>query len=193
MPIVEPEVLMDGSHSIERCEQVTGAYCTRCSMRSLTGRRTEGMLLKPNMVIAGPECPVRPRCEEVATATLRCLRRHVRRRFLGSCSCRAARRNGWRPPPRCDQPAARAEALDDQLFIRACAAGPGAGGVARTRREPGRRRAGDLPARALQQRRQLGAYTRDGRGPLEAGGPPIAASGATIKPRSLVQSTDHSA
>ncbi len=69
---------MDGPHSIERCEQVTGLVL-HAVFRALfeQGVAPEGMLLKPNMVIAGKECSRQAAVEEVATATLRCLRRHV--------------------------------------------------------------------------------------------------------------------
>jgi fructose-bisphosphate aldolase class I len=78
VPIVEPEVLMDGSHTIERCEEVTGVIL-HAVFEALFEQRVslESMLLKPNMVIAGKECPRRASVQEVATATLRCLRRHV--------------------------------------------------------------------------------------------------------------------
>src|SRR5262249_6134523 len=78
IPIVEPEVLMDGSHTIERCEEVTGVVL-HAVFNALfeQGVALEGMLLKPNMVIAGKECSRQASIEEVATATLRCLRRHV--------------------------------------------------------------------------------------------------------------------
>jgi len=78
IPIVEPEVLMDGSHTIERCEEVTGVVL-HAVFNALfeQGVTLEGMLLKPNMVIAGRECTRQASVEEVATATLRCLRRHV--------------------------------------------------------------------------------------------------------------------
>jgi fructose-bisphosphate aldolase class I len=78
VPIVEPEVLMDGSHTIERCEQVTGAVL-HAVFNGLFEQNIalEGMLLKPNMVVAGKACRGQPSVEEVATATLRCLRRHV--------------------------------------------------------------------------------------------------------------------
>ena len=78
VPIVEPEVLMDGSHTIERCEEVTGAVL-HAVFNKLFDQEValEGMLLKPNMVVAGKECTRQPSIEEVATATLRCLRRHV--------------------------------------------------------------------------------------------------------------------
>jgi fructose-bisphosphate aldolase, class I len=78
VPIVEPEVLMDGSHTIERCEQVTGVVL-HAVFNALFEQHIalEGMLLKPNMVVAGKECTRQPSIEEVATATFRCLRRHV--------------------------------------------------------------------------------------------------------------------
>jgi fructose-bisphosphate aldolase, class I len=78
VPIVEPEVLMDGSHAIERCEEVTGNML-HAVFHALfeQGVLLEAMLLKPNMVIAGDQCARPPSVQEVATATLRCLRRHV--------------------------------------------------------------------------------------------------------------------
>jgi fructose-bisphosphate aldolase, class I len=78
VPIVEPEVLMDGPHEIARCEEVTGAVL-HAVFRALFEQRVslECMLLKPNMVIAGKGSPVQASVPEVATATLRCLRRHV--------------------------------------------------------------------------------------------------------------------
>src|SRR5262245_61765899 len=78
VPIVEPEVLMDGNYTAVRCEEVTGAVLDRV-FRALYIQRValEGMLLKPNMVVAGEDCREQSAVEEVATATLRCLRRHV--------------------------------------------------------------------------------------------------------------------
>jgi len=78
VPIVEPEVLMDGTHTIQRCEQVTGIVL-RAVFDALDGQDVllEGMLLKPNMVIAGKDCRHTASMQEVALATLRCLRRHV--------------------------------------------------------------------------------------------------------------------
>jgi fructose-bisphosphate aldolase class I len=78
VPIVEPEVLMDGSHTIERCEEVTG-LTLHAVFQALFEQRValETMLLKPNMIVAGKACPRQPSVPEVAAATLRCLRRHV--------------------------------------------------------------------------------------------------------------------
>jgi fructose-bisphosphate aldolase class I len=78
VPIVEPEVLMNGPHGIERCEEVTGAVLHAVFDALFEqGVSLEAILLKPSMVIAGMECARRASVEEVATATLRCLRRHV--------------------------------------------------------------------------------------------------------------------
>ena len=78
VPIVEPEVLMDGSHTIERCEEVTGVVLHAVFHALFEhGVALEEMLLKPNMVISGKKCTRQASVEEVATATLGCLRRHV--------------------------------------------------------------------------------------------------------------------
>ena len=78
VPIVEPEVLMDGGHDIERCEAVT-AQVLQAVFAELDAHRVlfEGMLLKPNMVIAGKKCARQAGVQEVADATIRCLRRYV--------------------------------------------------------------------------------------------------------------------
>ena len=78
VPIVEPEVLMDGAHNIERCEEVTDAVLAEV-FQQLRAHRVylEGMILKPNMVIAGKKCPQPSSPEQVAAATVRCLRRQV--------------------------------------------------------------------------------------------------------------------
>jgi fructose-bisphosphate aldolase, class I len=78
VPIVEPEVLMDGSHAIERCEEVTGTVL-HAVFHALfeQGVSLTSILLKPNMVIPGKECQRPGSVHDVATATLRCLRRHV--------------------------------------------------------------------------------------------------------------------
>jgi fructose-bisphosphate aldolase class I len=78
VPIVEPEVLMDGDHTIERCEQVTGQVLQAVfDALDEQGVALEAMLLKPNMVIHGDDCPEAASVGEVAAATLRCLRRHA--------------------------------------------------------------------------------------------------------------------
>jgi len=76
--IVEPEVLMDGSHTIERCEEVTGTVLHEVFDALFEqGVMLEGMLLKPNMVLPGKAFGRQASVDDVATATLRCLRRHV--------------------------------------------------------------------------------------------------------------------
>ena len=78
VPIVEPEVLMEGSHSIGRCEQVTSVVLHAVFDALFEqGIVLEAMLLKPNMVIAGKQCAQQASVEEVADATLICLRRCV--------------------------------------------------------------------------------------------------------------------
>lgn len=78
VPIVEPEVLMDGPHTLERCENVTGAALDAL-FDQLNRHRVKltGIILKPNMVISGTECPQRAGVQEVAEATVRCLKAHV--------------------------------------------------------------------------------------------------------------------
>ncbi|HEO98937.1 MAG TPA: fructose-bisphosphate aldolase class I [Epsilonproteobacteria bacterium] len=78
VPIVEPEVLMDGSHTIERCEEVT-SQVLEAVFTELDAHRVlfEGMLLKPNMVIPGLKCPQQESPERIAEATIRCMRRYV--------------------------------------------------------------------------------------------------------------------
>ncbi len=78
VPIVEPEVLMDGAHDIERCNVITSQMLESVfSELNAHGVLYEGMLLKPNMVIPGMKCPHRTSAEEVAQASVRCLRRYV--------------------------------------------------------------------------------------------------------------------
>jgi fructose-bisphosphate aldolase class I len=78
VPIVEPEVLMDGAHDIDRCERVT-SQVLEAVFAELDAHRVvfDGMLLKPNMVIAGMKCPKQAGVQQVAEATIRCLRRYV--------------------------------------------------------------------------------------------------------------------
>jgi fructose-bisphosphate aldolase class I len=78
VPIVEPEVLIDGDHTIERCYEVTDATL-HAVFNELHAQRIDftKMILKPNMVISGKDCPEQAGVEEVAEQTLRCLRRNV--------------------------------------------------------------------------------------------------------------------
>jgi fructose-bisphosphate aldolase class I len=78
VPIVEPEVLMDGDHTLEQCAQVSEATLhTVFSQLYRQGVLLEGMILKPNMVLSGRDCPKQAGVEETADATVRCLLRAV--------------------------------------------------------------------------------------------------------------------
>lgn len=78
VPIVEPEVLMDGNHSIETCATVTEEVLATVFHALHRHRVTlEHMLLKPNMVIPGKDCPTQATPEKIASATLVCFRRTV--------------------------------------------------------------------------------------------------------------------
>jgi fructose-bisphosphate aldolase, class I len=75
VPIVEPEVLMDGNHTIDRCYEVTEATLEAVFNELFSQRIVyEGMLLKPNMVLPGKDCPKQATPEEIAEATVRCFR-----------------------------------------------------------------------------------------------------------------------
>jgi fructose-bisphosphate aldolase class I len=78
VPIVEPEVLMDGAHNLARCEEVTNVVLDRVFSHLFAARVAfEGMVLKPNMVISGKKSPQQASPQEVADATLRTLKRQV--------------------------------------------------------------------------------------------------------------------
>ena len=78
VPIVEPEVLMDGGHDIARCAAVTSEVLETV-FHELHAQHValEGMLLKPNMVIPGKKCPQQASVEEVARETVKLLKHHV--------------------------------------------------------------------------------------------------------------------
>ena len=78
VPIVEPEVLMDGEHSIETCDWVTEKTLNR-TFAELKDQRVdlEGMVLKPNMVLSGADAKDRADAETVARATVDCFRRTI--------------------------------------------------------------------------------------------------------------------
>lgn len=78
VPIVEPEVLMDGDHDIDRCYEVT-EYTLRSLFSELFEQRValEGTILKPNMVISGKKCEKRAGVSEVAEKTVKCFRAAV--------------------------------------------------------------------------------------------------------------------
>ncbi len=74
VPIVEPEVLMDGDHTIETCHDAT-IKTQLAVFKSLEtqGVQLSGMILKPNMVVPGLDCPTQKSIDEVADATIECL------------------------------------------------------------------------------------------------------------------------
>jgi fructose-bisphosphate aldolase class I len=78
VPIVEPEVLLDGAHTIERCEEVT-ERTLHVTFNQLfrQGVQFEGMILKPSMVVSGKDNARQAGVEEVAERTIRCLKRTV--------------------------------------------------------------------------------------------------------------------
>ena len=78
VPVVEPEVLMDGDHTLKRCSEVTEQVLRAVFNQLYTQRvKLEGMILKPNMVLPGLSCPQQETVDEVADATVSCLMRGV--------------------------------------------------------------------------------------------------------------------
>ena len=78
VPIVEPEVLMDGSHTIDECFNVTFTALTEVFKQLDTQSVIlEGIVLKPNMILSGNKCPVQAGVEEVAHRTIECLKSTV--------------------------------------------------------------------------------------------------------------------
>ena len=88
VPIVEPEILQDGDHSIEVCQEVTERVLAPV-FKALNDHHIylEGILLKPNMVTPGAQCPNRASAEEIANATVTALRRTVPPAMPGRLSC----------------------------------------------------------------------------------------------------------
>jgi len=78
VPIVEPEVLMDGAHSIEKCYEVTSKVL-RAVFQELHahGVALDGAILKPNMVIAGAKSPVQASAQKIAELTIKCFKETV--------------------------------------------------------------------------------------------------------------------
>ena len=78
VPIVEPEVLMDGGHTMERCFGITEEVLrTVFNQLYIQGVMLEGIILKPNMVLPGLACPKQETSEDIADATVKCLLRAV--------------------------------------------------------------------------------------------------------------------
>ena len=78
VPIVEPEVLMDGSHDIKKCYDVTTNVLNECyNELNLHKIDLKGTVLKPNMIIPGSDCKDQSSPEEIARKTLDCLKKNV--------------------------------------------------------------------------------------------------------------------
>ncbi|WP_372949686.1 class I fructose-bisphosphate aldolase [Mariniphaga sp.] len=78
VPVVEPEVLMDGNHTLEQCFEVTEEVLrTVFNQLFVQGVILEGMILKPNMIVPGLKCPKQETAEKVADATVKCFLRAV--------------------------------------------------------------------------------------------------------------------
>ena len=84
VPIVEPEVLMDGDHNIDKCYKVTTNVLNEC-YNELEIHRVDlkGTVLKPNMIIPGSECREKSNCQEIAKKTLDCLKKNVPKNVPG--------------------------------------------------------------------------------------------------------------
>ena len=194
VPIVEPEVLMDGDHTLERCAEVTEAVLHEV-FDALHRNRVvlEHMLLKPSMVVAGKEQARQAPVVEVAAQTVRVLRRTRAGGRAGHLLLvrRADARRGDRPSRR-DQPA-RAAALGAELLIWARAAGAGVARLERAGRQcsqrPGRvARTSAIERRGARGTVRLGdgdcrlAVARDANvsPPGERGSAPVAQGGKSL-------------
>ena len=78
VPIIEPEVLMDGPHDIDKCYKITTSVLNECyNELEIHKVDLKGTVLKPNMVIPGSECKNKVSSEEIAKKTLDCLKKNV--------------------------------------------------------------------------------------------------------------------
>ncbi len=78
VPIVEPEVLMDGNHTIDKCYDVTSKVLEECYKElSIHNVNLKGTVLKPNMILPGVDCKDKSATEEIAKKTLECLKKNV--------------------------------------------------------------------------------------------------------------------
>ena len=76
VPIIEPEVLMDGSHEIEKCYKVTTDVLNECyNELEIHKINLKGTVLKPNMILPGSNCKNKSSSEEIAKKTLECLKK----------------------------------------------------------------------------------------------------------------------
>ena len=78
VPIVEPELLMDGSHSIDKCYDVTSRIISECYKElNIHKINLKGTVLKPNMILPGMNCKQKSSTEEIAKKTIKCLKNNV--------------------------------------------------------------------------------------------------------------------
>ena len=78
VPIVEPEVLMDGDHTIDKCYDVTSRVLVECYKElDIQNVNLKGTVLKPNMILPGKDCKQKATTEEIAKKTLQCLKKNV--------------------------------------------------------------------------------------------------------------------
>ena len=78
VPIVEPEVLMDGSHNIDKCYQITTDVLNECyNELEIHKVNLKGTVLKPNMIVPGTDCKDKSNSVEIAKKTLECLKKNV--------------------------------------------------------------------------------------------------------------------
>jgi len=78
VPIVEPEVLMDGDHNIDRCYDVTSRVLSECYKElAIHNVNLKGTVLKPNMILPGADCNQKASTDEIARKTLECLKKNM--------------------------------------------------------------------------------------------------------------------
>ena len=84
VPIVEPEVLMDGDHTIDKCYDVTSRVLSECYKElEIHGVNLRGTVLKPNMILPGANCKQKVTNEEIARKTLDCLKKNMPKEVPG--------------------------------------------------------------------------------------------------------------
>lgn len=84
VPIIEPEVLMDGDHTIDKCYDVTSIVINECYKElQLHNVNLSGTVLKPNMIIPGKDCKTKVSTEEIAKKTLKCLKNNMPKEVPG--------------------------------------------------------------------------------------------------------------
>ena len=78
VPIVEPEVLMDGDHTIDKCYDITSRVLNECYKELYVHKvNLRGTVLKPNMILPGSKCKQKASTEEIAKRTLECLKKNM--------------------------------------------------------------------------------------------------------------------